>query len=233
VAAPGSDVALIASFGCMRATARHDLASMLETPEAPFHDLDDESRECDMRFKMIVAIIVAWLGGWELTGVHEASAQEKADSAAGPPASPCAKQSFREFDFWVGEWEVRTDDGKIAGENRITSEENGCAIVEHWRSAAGGTGQSLNYFDPAANRWKQEWVGVGVILHMEGGLRNGAMIMEGPLQYLGENRVTRLRGTWTPLADGRVRQLFEESVDDGKTWKPWFDGYYTRRSRST
>jgi hypothetical protein len=31
------------------------------------------------------------------------------------------------------------------------------------------------------------------------------------------------------LPDGRVRQLFEESEDEGKTWALWFDGYYTRR----
>jgi hypothetical protein len=33
------------------------------------------------------------------------------------------------------------------------------------------------------------------------------------------------------LPDGRVRQHFQESADDGKTWQEWFDGYY-RRSRS-
>lgn len=183
-----------------------------------------------MTLKIFAVLVAVWLGGCELAGVHEASAQEQVESAAGPPASPCAKATFREFDFWVGEWEVRDADGKLVGENRISKEENGCAIVEHWRPANGGSGQSLNYFDPAANRWKQAWIGLGLVLNMEGGLRSGAMIMEGPLQYVSQDRVTRLRGIWTLLADGRVRQQFEESVDDGKTWAPWFDGYYTRRS---
>ena len=185
-----------------------------------------------MKVRMFVVIVAAWLGGGGLAGMHEAIAQDQAAPTAGPPPSPCAKEEFRQFDFWVGDWEVRGADGKIAGENRISNEEHGCAIVEHWRSASGGSGQSLNYFDPAANRWKQEWIGLGIILHMEGGLRNGAMIMEGPLQYIGQDRVTRLRGIWTPLVDGRVRQQFEESADDGKTWSPWFDGYYTRRPHS-
>ena len=184
-----------------------------------------------MRLRMVVVIVAAWLGGG-LTGMHEASAQENAEPATGPQPSPCAREEFRQFDFWVGDWEVRSVDRKIAGENRISNEEHGCAIVEHWKSANGGSGQSLNYFDPAANRWKQEWIGLGIILHMEGGLRDGAMIMEGPLQYITEKRMTRLRGIWTPLPDGRVRQQFEESTDDGKTWSPWFDGYYTRRSQS-
>jgi hypothetical protein len=162
--------------------------------------------------------------------MHDAHAQENPESAPAPRTSPCARDTFRQFDFWVGDWDVRDADGKFAGENRISSEENGCAIVEHWKSVNGGSGQSLNYYDPAANRWKQEWVGLGLILHMEGGLRDGAMIMEGPLQYIGQERETRLRGTWTLLADGRVRQLFEESTDGGKTWSLWFDGYYTRRA---
>ena len=38
------------------------------------------------------------------------------------------------------------------------------------------------------------------------------------------------RGTWTPLADGRVRQFFEQSTD-GVEWTPWFDGYYSPRAR--
>lgn len=142
--------------------------------------------------------------------------------------SPCAEGPFREFDFWVGEWDVRDAAGKTAGVNVITNEQAGCVIVERWKSAQGGTGQSLNYYDPAVKRWKQLWVGLGILLHMEGGYRDGSMRLEGPLQYLGQNRVTTLRGTWTLLPDGRVRQLFEESEDGGKTWTAWFDGYYTR-----
>jgi hypothetical protein len=63
---------------------------------------------------------------------------------------------------------------------------------------------------------------------MQGGRENGAMVLEGPLHYVRANRTTRLRGTWSVLPDGRVRQLFVESEDSGKTWSPWFDGYYSR-----
>jgi hypothetical protein len=141
----------------------------------------------------------------------------------------CADGPFREFDFWVGEWDVRDAEGKTAGVNRIASEENGCVLVERWNSAAGGHGQSYNYYDPAAGKWKQLWVGLGILLHMEGGLVDGSMRLEGPLQYLKEGRRTTLRGTWSTLPDGRVRQHFEESEDAGKSWTTWFDGYYTRR----
>ncbi|HEU4517568.1 MAG TPA: hypothetical protein VFR77_09725 [Steroidobacteraceae bacterium] len=149
--------------------------------------------------------------------------------AAEAATPPCAAGPFREFDFWVGEWDVRDAEGKTAGVNRIASEENGCVLVERWNSAAGGHGQSYNYYDPAAGKWKQLWVGLGILLHMEGGLVDGSMRLEGPLQYLTDGRRTTLRGTWSKLPDGRVRQHFEESDDGGKSWTTWFDGYYTRR----
>lgn len=151
-----------------------------------------------------------------------------ANPGSAPAAGPCAGPQFRQFDFWIGHWTVRRPDGLPAGTNLITSEEGGCAIVEHWASANGGTGQSLNFFDPASGRWRQVWVGLGLLLTMEGGLTDGAMVLEGPLQYLDPGRVTRLRGVWTALPDGRVRQQFHESDDGGTTWKLWFDGYYSR-----
>ncbi len=88
---------------------------------------------------------------------------------------------------------------------------------------------SMNHFDPLSKSWKQHWVGLGLILEMSGGLKGDSMVLEGTLQYLADSKVTLLRGTWTLLPDGRVRQHFVESMDEGKTWTEWFDGYYSRR----
>lgn len=149
-------------------------------------------------------------------------------SGTKPAPAPCAAPEFRQFDFWAGSWEVTDAQGKPAGRNRISREQLDCVLIEHWQSESGGTGMSMNYYDPAAQRWTQHWVGFGTILTMTGGLRGESMILEGPLQYIGQRRTTILRGTWTPLPDGRVRQHFVESSDGGKTWTEWFDGYYRR-----
>jgi hypothetical protein len=145
-----------------------------------------------------------------------------------PPARACGEAAFRQFDFWVGEWDVRDAAGELAGRNSIALEQNGCVLVERWTSTRGGTGMSMNHYDPLAQAWRQHWVGLGIILEMRGGLRDGAMVLEGPLQYVAQKRVTLLRGEWTKLPDGRVRQHFTESSDDGKTWTEWFDGYYSK-----
>jgi hypothetical protein len=177
------------------------------------------------------------LASWLLLGITALSgAAAKADTPAATGAtpaqparaSPCAAEAFRQFDFWAGQWQVDDATGKSAGRNSITIEQGGCVLVERWTSDAGGTGLSINYYDPQAKRWTQQWVGLGLLLTMHGALRDGAMVLEGPLQYLATGRVTRLRGTWSSLPDGRVRQHFEESPDEGRPWTEWFDGYYRR-----
>jgi len=40
----------------------------------------------------------------------------------------------------------------------------------------------------------------------------------------------RQRITWTPNHDGNVRQLWESSDDDGKTWTTAFDGIYHKQT---
>lgn len=141
-----------------------------------------------------------------------------------PPPPPEARQ----FDFWIGEWEVFSPDGKKAGENRIEKMANGWGLLENWTGAGGGTGKSLNSWHPDKKRWQQYWVGLGGALEISGGLENGAMVMTGEATAPNGNKM-RNRITWTPSADGTVRQLWEQSTDDGKTWKTVFDGQYRRK----
>ena len=42
----------------------------------------------------------------------------------------------------------------------------------------------------------------------------------------------RSRMTLTPLEGGRVRQLIEQSSDEGATWTVWFDGTYVPHSKA-
>jgi tetratricopeptide (TPR) repeat protein len=142
-------------------------------------------------------------------------------------AAPCQVDPvFRQFDFWVGDWEVRSGDGTVFGRNRISSEEQGCVLVEHWTSAGGNTGQSINYYDAMDGRWVQIWNGLGIQIQMRGGLSDGSMILTGDILYLASGDQRAFRGTWTPLDDGVVRQFFEESTDGGDTWTAWFEGFY-------
>ena len=62
--------------------------------------------------------------------------------------TPCSKDIYRQFDFWIGKWAVKSPVGKIVGHNEVTTELDGCLLVEHWKGAAGKSlGSSFNYYD--------------------------------------------------------------------------------------
>ena len=163
-----------------------------------------------------------------------AFAQTAGDAAADgqSSASPCQTDAgFREFDFWVGEWDVRDGKGTLQGRNSITRKEKGCVLVEQWQGVQGSTGMSINYLDRITNEWVQIWHAAGGYqIDIRGGLTDDGMLLTGTIHYIGTGQTAPFRGLWTPLPDGRVRQYFEQSSDDGATWEPWFEGFYTRRS---
>jgi len=152
-------------------------------------------------------------------------------NAQQPPRSSCATGEYRQFDFWVGDWEVTDSAGAIIyGNNRVNREENGCLVHENWAGSRGGTGQSLNFFDPMKQQWEQVWVGSdGLVVQITGRLRGTSMVLEGEAMGQG-GKVLKQRAAWTPQADGRVRQFWEQSADGGTTWTVAFDGWYRRRT---
>jgi len=170
-----------------------------------------------------LALATTFLAGLLLPGESHAQTRER--------PRPCTERpEFSQFDFWVGNWEVRTAKGELAGTNRITKRADDCVLLEEWTSVGGGSGISVNYYDPAAGEWVQVWNGSGgTQITIRGGLDgDGAMALAGTLHYVGRGQTVAFRGLWTPLPDGRVRQYFEQSTDDGETWLPWFEGFYSR-----
>lgn len=150
-------------------------------------------------------------------------------------AFPCLHDDrFREFDFWVGNWDVHQANGQFAGSNSIRREESGCVLTEHWEGAGGGSGSSINYLDHATGEWVQVWNSEnGTQISIRGGLTGKGMLLEGQIHSVATGVTAPFRGLWTLLDDGRVRQFFEQSNDDGETWTPWFEGYYTRSTGAT
>jgi hypothetical protein len=147
-----------------------------------------------------------------------------------PQAPPnCSAEPHRQFDFWIGTWDV-TVAGKPAGTNRIELGHGGCVLVEHWSAPGGGTGISLNFYDRQTRQWHQTWIGSGGgALYLNGGLKDGAMVMQSAAvpRPAGGSVINRI--TWSRLPNGTVRQLWETSTDEGRTWSASFDGIYSRK----
>lgn len=132
----------------------------------------------------------------------------------------------RALDFWVGAWEVVDPDGKLLGINTIQKAENGFLLTETWSSQDGGSGSSVNFFDPADNMWHQIWVDSrGSVIRFAGNVHDGAMVMNGTsVDASGKSRSMRM--TLTPQDDKTVRQHLEQSTDGGNTWATVFQGTY-------
>lgn len=144
--------------------------------------------------------------------------------------SACTAAEHRQFDFWVGRWEVFLADGSRAGENRIEAVAGGCALLESWQGRGGFAGNSLNSFEPKTGQWHQHWVDSQAgHLSLSGGWDGRRMLMSGESRDDKRPGVRLLdRIGWTPQADGSVRQLWERSDDGGRTWATVFDGRYVR-----
>jgi hypothetical protein len=167
-------------------------------------------------------------------------------SAAAPPKPfDCSGPEFRQFDFWVGDWDVvpnpatapanapAPQPGRKVPRNVITKAQGGCMIHENWDDGTGGTGESLNVYDRVRQQWHQTWIDNGGGLHFYWGeLKNGSMVYIGevplgPAQRFQGRRTIRV--TFTPLGPDKVRQ-FSEALNSDGTWTIGYDFIYTRRA---
>lgn len=136
----------------------------------------------------------------------------------------CNSEEHRAFDFWLGDWEVYNKKGDHIGTNNIHLIQNGCGIQENWTSKGGGAGTSYNFYDVKTEKWYQSWISSsGNALMMSGGFSDGKMQMQSESL---NGKVDRI--SWVPQEDNSVLQIWEISLDEGKTWKEAFWGKYVR-----
>jgi hypothetical protein len=157
----------------------------------------------------------------------QSSTQSVAQSAT--PQSPCpAKVEYRQFDFWLGEWDV-TDNGQKIATSSIQNILGGCVVFENYSQADGYTGKSFNFYDAGLGQWRQTWVDAfGNVSEFAGEFREGAMRYEGESHRSNGLKVLR-KMILTKLDADHVRQYSERSLDGGKTWTVAYDYLYTRR----
>jgi hypothetical protein len=169
-----------------------------------------------------------------------AAAALRAAPAAGVPSDettatpapkaprPCSAPEYRQFDFWLGEWDV-TENGKPAGSSKISEILGGCVILEEWQSAGSPyAGKSFNRYDSQTGKWEQVWVDTnGRELKLAGEYKDGKMVLEGESVRNGATILNRV--TWYNNSDGTVRQHWVMSKDGGKTWTDAFDGLYVKK----
>ncbi len=149
-------------------------------------------------------------------------------------AAPCEDAEFRQFDFWVGDWDVVPSGSDVAaGTSHISKEMGGCVVWENWTSAgvAGYFGKSYNTYNPNLHRWEQYWVdNAAGTMFFHGGLKDGVMDYWTDDIPQPNGDVLRRHLQFFNLGQDRVRQFSQGSKDGGKTWAVEYDLTYNRRS---
>jgi hypothetical protein len=141
-------------------------------------------------------------------------------------SSSCAAPAFRQFDFWLGDWDTyRIKDDKPAdvsvARNRVTSILGGCALHEAYTRTDGYAGESFTIYDASRKVWHQTWVSnQGELTIVEGTQQGDRIVMSGSVTDA--QGVQQQRVSWEPWHGG-VREICEGSRDGGKTWTLLFD----------
>ena len=176
------------------------------------------------RFARVLAIITFVAAG------HTTPARAQSASGAAPAPEPCrADSDRRRFDFWAGEWNVETPDGKPAGHSVVQRISGGCGLLENWTDLRGGTGKSLNAYNPALHRWQQYWVGqYGAVTEYRESEWHGDTLVYRAESVSPAGKPVMLRLSFSPRADGSVRQFGEASTDGGATWKATYEFFYKK-----
>ncbi|MCI0351174.1 MAG: tetratricopeptide repeat protein [Acidobacteriales bacterium] len=135
----------------------------------------------------------------------------------------------RQFDFWIGEWDVFTPQGVQAGTNRIERILGDCVILENWTDRLGSQGKSFNKYHTDKKRWEQYWVDEqGTTTHFWGQLEGKNMVFHAeapqPDGKMGERKLIFFN-----LGPDKLRQFSQITTDGGKTWTTEYDLTYVRR----
>ena len=156
------------------------------------------------------------------------------NNAAAQP-KPCAEPEQKQFEFWVGEWDLTWPGNNTGqtdhGTNSVQRILEGCIVQENFSGAEAMhlRGQSVSIFDASARKWKQTWVdNEGAYLDFVGEFKDGQMVLareairpEGTkaLQRMVFKNITHEEFDWS----------WEASKDGGKSWTVIWPIHYKRK----
>jgi len=142
---------------------------------------------------------------------------------------PCTSAAYKQFDFWIGNWNVYDAKNNLIGKNNVVKMKNACAIQENWHSKTStSTGTSYNYYNAADKSWNQVWIdNQGGSLVLKGFYKQHKMVLKSTL-------ITGKKGTyynqisWFKNADGSVAQLWELLDENNTPFNEIFRGTYKK-----
>jgi hypothetical protein len=150
--------------------------------------------------------------------------------------NPCNTADQKQFDFWVGEWDLTWPAAKAGnfdhGTNSVKRILDGCVVQENFsgQDAMHLRGTSVSVFDAAAGKWKQTWVdNEGGYLDFVGEFKDGQLILQREATAKDGSKFLQ-RMVWKNMTDRELDWSWEASRDGGKTWQVQWPIHYKRRS---
>jgi hypothetical protein len=145
------------------------------------------------------------------------------------PSKACTSPEHRQFDFWIGDWDVAlhvrtspTEDTwqDATGTQHVEAILGGCAISETFSARGPGepwAGRSFSMWQPAAGTWRQTWVDdQGSYLAFTGGIEHGVMTLYGEPRDKDGKRV-QMRMQFLDVTPRTLRWEWQRSDDAWQT----------------
>lgn len=154
-------------------------------------------------------------------------------------SDPCSSPEHRQFDFWLGEWDLSWpaaqsggDEGDIGtGRNQIRRMYGDCVVEENFTTDDGSfRGHSVSVFDEHAGLWRQTWVdSSGGYLVFTGSFDGDAMTLTTEPAERG-NEVVVQRMVFDEISDDSLEWVWQGSRDGGASWNDLWNISYRRRA---
>jgi hypothetical protein len=156
-----------------------------------------------------------------------------------PATPPCQRPEQRQFDFWVGDWDLASPGSKsgelIHHHNTIKRILGSCIVQENFvgsdapEQAPQLLGTSISVFDVNSAQWKQTWVdNQGSYLDFTGEFKDNQMILSREATRPDGTHVMQ-RMVWKNIRPNEFDWSWERSKDNGQTWEVLWPIHYKRK----
>lgn len=152
-------------------------------------------------------------------------------SQQGTKSCNCCAIEYKQFDFWIGEWDVFNQLGVKVGSNVIISMQDSCLIQENWTSN-NETGTSYTFYNKIDSTWNQIYIdNLGTVLQLKGSFNGNKMVLKSE-KFKSEktNLYCMNRITWEKDSSGNVYQKWEIIDENESLVQVVFDGIYKRQT---
>ncbi len=152
--------------------------------------------------------------------------------------APCSDPKARDFDFWVGEWDLTWPGEQTGGEegsqgrgvNRVSKKFGDCVIEENFSTSDGRFfGHSVSVYDSNAGIWRQTWVdSSGSYLSFTGEFDGEKLTLRTEPVEREDGEVAVNRMVFSEISDSSLKWDWQGSKDGGSTWVDLWNISYTR-----